>query len=136
MEDAGEMIEMIMDSGCRRTIVRPQAFKGKKVKKTIMVENLRTADGAITPNQGEIPITRRDASGNKLKVVTQLADVTKNLASWVDMVDRGNCGILPKDGDYTQRVKPAEETKTKLMKNGLAGARVPIMRKEHLLSWR
>ena len=33
--DSGrEKIEMIVDSGCRRTIIKPKDFKGMKVRKT------------------------------------------------------------------------------------------------------
>ena len=34
MGNAGDKIEMIVDSGCGRTIVKPKAFKGMKVKKS------------------------------------------------------------------------------------------------------
>ena len=47
MTDAGEKIELIVDSGCRRTIVKPKAFKDMRVKKTEHVgKNFRTANGA------------------------------------------------------------------------------------------
>ena len=50
MEDAGEKIEMIEDSGCRRTIVKPNAFRGMKMRKTAQVgKNFRTANGSTYP---------------------------------------------------------------------------------------
>ena len=56
MEDAGEKIEMVGDSGCRRTLVKPQAFKGMKVRQTANVgKEFRTAGGAHVANQGETP---------------------------------------------------------------------------------
>ena len=33
MDGRGETIDMIVDAECRRTIVKPRAFKGMKVKK-------------------------------------------------------------------------------------------------------
>ena len=62
-----------------------------KMRKTENVgKNFRTASGAHIPNQGETIIEGNDAAGGKLKVVAQVADVTKNLASVMEMVDRGN----------------------------------------------
>ena len=132
MEDADETIEMIADSGCRRTIVKPRAFKGMKVRKTDNVgKNFRTANGAHIPSQGETTIAGRDASGAKLKVVAQVADVTKNLASVMEMVDRGNWVIFHKEGGYIQTMKKDEELKVRTLMNTLKGARVPIARKRN-----
>ena len=39
VEDRSETIEMIVDSGCRRIIARPKAFKGMEMEKT---ENVGT----------------------------------------------------------------------------------------------
>jgi hypothetical protein len=130
VDDKEEKIEMIVDSGCRRTIVKPGAFKGMKVKKTDNVgKNFRTANGAHIPNQGETTIEGRDATGAKLKVVAQVADVTKNLASVMEMVDRGNWVIFHKEGGYIQTMKKEEELKMRTLMNTLKGARVPIARK-------
>ena len=130
VDDIEEKIEMTVDSGCRRTIVKPGAFKGMKVKKTDNVgKNFRTANGAHIPNQGETTIEGRDATGAKLKVVAQVADVTKNLASVMEMVDRGNWVIFHKEGGYIQTMKKEEELKMKTLMNTLKGARVPIARK-------
>ena len=102
VDDKEEKIEMIVDSGCRRTIVKPGAFKGMKVKKTDNVgKNFRTANGAHISNQGETTIAGKDAGGQKLKVVAQVADVTKNLASVMEMVDRGNWVIFNKEDGYS-----------------------------------
>ena len=88
--EGDETIDMIVDSGCRRTIVKPKAFKGMKVNRTENVgKNFRAANGAHIPNQGETTIAGKDRGGNKLKIVAQVADVTKNLASVMEMVDRG-----------------------------------------------
>ena len=68
VDDKEEKIEMIVDSGCRRTIVKPGAFNGMKVKKTDNVgKNFRTANGAHIPNQGETTIEGRDASVAKFE---------------------------------------------------------------------
>ena len=97
---------MIVDSGCRRTIVKPRAFKGMKVRKSENVgKNFRTANGAHIPNQGETTIEGKDAEGGKLKIVAQVADVTKNLASVMEMVDRGNWVMFHKTGGYIQTMK-------------------------------
>jgi hypothetical protein len=130
MGDASENIEMIVDSGCRRTIVRPKAFKGMQVKRTINVgKNFKAANGAHIPNQGETTITGKDKGGNKLRIIAQVADVTKNLASVMEMVDRGNWVIFHKDGGYIQTVKKDEDLKMRTLMNTLKGTRVPIERK-------
>ena len=129
IEDS-ETIDMIVDSGCRRTIVRPKAFKGMKVKKTDNVgKNFRAANGAHIPNQGETIIAGKDKGGNILKIVAQVADVTKNLASVMEMVDRGNWVMFHREGGYIQTMKPEEEVKMKTMMNTMKGARVPIEKK-------
>ena len=130
MEDKSEKIEMIVDSGCRRTIVKPKAFKGMKVKRTENVgNNFRTANGAHIPNQGEAIIEGQDTTVGKLKVVAQVADVTKNLASVMEMVDRGNWVIFNKEGGYIQTMKKEDEVKMGTLMNSLKGARVHIARK-------
>ena len=130
VDSGSEKIEMIVDSGCRRTIVRPKAFKGMKVKKSENVgKNFRTANGAHIPNQGETIIEGKDSAGGKLKVVAQVADVTKNLASVMEMVDRGNWVIFNKEGGYIQTMKKEDEVKMGTLMNTLKGARVPIARK-------
>ena len=74
MEGGTDKIEVIIDSGCRRTIVKPKAFKGTKVKATEHVgKNFRAANGAHTPNSGETVIEGRDKTGGKLKIVAQAA---------------------------------------------------------------
>ena len=109
METGEETIEMVVDSGCRRTIVKPKAFKNMKVKKTEHAEkNFRAANGAHIPNQGETIIEGRDASGGKLKVVAQVADGTKNLASVMEMVDRRNWVKFRKEGGCIQLMKKEE----------------------------
>ena len=91
METGEETIEMVVDSGCRRTLAKPKAFQKMKVKKTEHVGlNFRAANGAHIPSQGETIIEGRDASGAKLKVVAQFAEVTKSLASVMGMVDHGH----------------------------------------------
>ena len=101
-----------------------------KVRKTDNVgKNFRAANGAHIPNQGETTIAGKDRGGNKLKIVAQVADVTKNLASVMEMVDRGNWVIFHKEGGYIQTMKIEQEVKMKTMMNAMKGARVPIERK-------
>ena len=101
-----------------------------KVKRTENVgKNFRTANGAHIPNQGEAIIEGKDTTGGKLKVVAQVADVTKNLASVMEMVDRGNWVIFNKEGGYIQTMKKEDEVKMGTLMNSLKGARVPIARK-------
>ena len=57
MEDGSGNIEITSDSGLRRTIVKPEAFKGMKVQETEHVgQNFRADTGAHIPNQGETTI--------------------------------------------------------------------------------
>jgi len=130
MIGGGEKIEMIVDSGCRRTIVKPMAFKGMKVKKTENTgKNFKAANGNHIPNQGETTIVGKDIGGHAIKVVAQVAGVTKNLASVMEMVDRGNWVIFHKEGGYIQTMKKEEELKLKTLMNTLKGSRVPIARR-------
>ena len=130
MEGQEEKIEMIIDSGCRRTIVKPKAFNGMKVRKTEHFgKNFRAANGAHIPKQGETTIAGKDRGGNKLKIVAQVADVTKNFASVMEMVDRGNWLIFHKEGGYIQTMNGEEEVKMKTMMNTMKGARVSIERR-------
>ena len=84
-------------------MLSPKAFTGMKVKRTENVgENFRTANGAHIPNQGEAIIEGSDTTEGKFKVVVQVADVTSNLASVVEMADRGSWVIFIKEGGYIQ----------------------------------
>ena len=85
----------------------------------------------MEPNQGETIIEGSDAAGGKMKVVAQVADVTKNLASVMEMVDRGNLVIFHKEGGYIQTMKKEDELKMRTFMNTLKGARAPIARKEN-----
>ena len=71
-----------------------------------------------------------------MRIIAQVADVTKNLASVMEMVDRGNWVIFHKDGGYIQTVKKDEDLKMRTLMNTLKGARIPIARKGIILSWR
>ena len=62
-------------------------------------------------------------------MVAQVADVTKNLASVMEMVDRGNWAIFNKGGGYIQTMKKEDEVKMGTLMNSLKGTRVPIARK-------
>ena len=64
-----------------------------------------------------------------MKVVAQVADVTKNLASVMEMVDRGNWVMFNKQGGFIQTMKKEDELKVRTLLNTLKGARVPIERK-------
>ena len=64
-----------------------------------------------------------------MKVMAQVADVTKNLASVMQMVDRGNWILFHKEGGYIQTMKKEEELETRTLMNTLKGVRVPIVRK-------
>ena len=117
--------------------MKPKAFKGMKVKKSENVgKNFRTANGAHIPNQGETTIEGRDATGAKLKVVAQVADVTKNLASVMEMVDRGGWVIFHKEGGYIQTTKKDEELNVRTLMNTLKGARAPIARRGTFRFWK
>ena len=81
MEDEGEKIETIVESGCRRTTVKPDVCERTKVKNTENVgKNIEATHGAHTSGQVEAIIAGNDSGGHKLKVVAQVADVTKHLA--------------------------------------------------------
>ena len=55
----------------------------------------------------------KGATGGKFKVVAQVAGVAENLASVMEMVDRGDWVIFQKHGGYIQTMKPSEETRMK-----------------------
>ena len=63
-----------------------------------------------------------------MKVVAQVADVTKSLALVMVMVDRRNLVIFNKHGGYMQTMKKEEESKMRKLMSASKGARVPIQR--------
>ena len=72
-----------------------------RIKKTDNVRSdFRAADGVYKPNQGETPLSGKDSGGNEMKVVAQVADVTKNLASVMETRDWINCVLFHKNGGY------------------------------------
>ena len=50
-----------------------------------------------------------------MKVVAQVADVTKNLASVMEMVDRGNWATCHEEGGSIQTMKKDEELKVRTL---------------------
>ena len=58
----------------------------------------------ISSHEGETTSEGRDASGAKFRVAAQAADMT-DLASVMEMVDRGNWVTFNKEGGYTQTIR-------------------------------
>ena len=65
-------------------------------------------------------------------MVAQVADVTKILASVMEMVNRGNWVIFHKHRAYIQTMTPAEETTMKTLMNTLKRSRAAIERQGNL----
>ena len=133
-----ENVEMIVDSGCRRTIFKPEMVKkhALEVRTTPNTgRSFQAANGTTIPNQGEATLNGCDKTGNSLNIVGQVAATTKNLGSVMEMVDaklkggKKNWVMFHEAGGYIQTMTKEEEAEVKALLNKMRGARVPIERR-------
>ena len=92
-------IEFCIDAGAARTIVRPSDVKGRKIRTTESTgRNFRAANGNLIPNMGAVRLRGKANNDEKLAITAQVADVSKPLASAIEMVQSDNVIIMDKEG--------------------------------------
>lgn len=84
----GQRITFVMESGAIKTIGPPNSVPGMTIKKTKNTgKTFRVANGAQIPNHGETIVNGKSVNGTKMKVIAQVAEITKPLASANELVD-------------------------------------------------
>ena len=95
-----------MDSGAVKTILPRDAIPGMRIKKK-SGGKFRVANGTLINNLGETKIKGTGTvSGSQVEITSQVADVTKPLASATEMADQGNLVVLHKTGGIVKKLDP------------------------------
>ena len=85
----------MVDSGAIKTVIPPNTAPGMQIKKTKNIGRMFwCAGGNEIPNQGETTVQGTGENGGALKVVAQVAESTKPLASANEIVDAGNVVVM------------------------------------------
>lgn len=94
-----EELEMAVDSGAGETVLKltdvecVEIREGEARKRGVKYE---AADGTLIENEGEKEFVSWTENGAKVKMVAQVADVTKSLLSVRRVVDRGGTVVFKK----------------------------------------
>ena len=125
----GHRVTFVLDSGAVRTISPPGAVPGVEVYQTKLTgKNFRSASGHLIPNLGEAEV-KGSVMGQKTAFKSQVADITKPLASTNEMVDGGNVIIMHKAGGMIKRVSASTEADILNYIKGVLGESIPVTRR-------
>jgi len=124
-------IEFCFDSGAARTILRPRDVDVKKIVKTRDTgRNFRAANGGLIPNLGAIRMDGVAENQEKVSVVAQAAEVTKPLASAMEMVHADNVVVLTKAGGIVKKMSVEEVEELVQWMKKRKGSSIPISMKD------
>ena len=134
-QDSGvrtKRIEFCFDSGAVKTILRPRDVDERKIKKTTDTgRNFRAANGGLIPNLGAVELKGKSINNANMKVVAQVAEVTKPLASAVEMVQAGNVVVLSKQGGIIKHMDDKQMAQLEEFLQKMAGSVIPITLKDN-----
>ena len=120
---------MVFDSGAIKTVVPANTVPGMQIKKTKNTGRMfRSASGNEIPNQGETTIQGVGENGGALKVVAQVADITKPLASANEIVDAGNLVVMVKDEGLIKSLSPEDAKRVMDLIKSMKGTEIPMKR--------
>ena len=125
----GHQVTFVLDSGAVRTISPPGSVPGAETYRTKLTgKNFRSASGHLIPNLGETEV-KGSVSGQKIAFKSQVASITKPLASTNEMVDGGNVIIMHKEGGMIKRVSASTEKEILDYIQRIAGESIPVTRR-------
>jgi len=107
------------DSGAVDHVITTDAAKAFEVQETAASRaglSYRAANGTSIKNYGEKKINGVTQNGVGFNMSCQVADVKKNLASFVKMVEEGNDIVLSKKGSFIKHVQSGQVIKLDLDK--------------------
>ena len=106
--DDWEKITFIGDSGAVEHVINSETAKSSELKQTWASRNgltYRAANGTPIQNYGERRLRGTTDNNHGFKMVCQVTDCRKNLASLVKIVREGNDMVLSTKGSYIKNVK-------------------------------
>jgi len=124
----GHRLKFVLDSGAVKTILPKDALPGMKIDRS-KGGSFRVASGDVIPNIGSTKLIGTGAlNGNPTKIITQVADITKPLASVDEMVNSGMLVIMHKSGGIAKRFDIETERKIRDLVKGVQGNEVILER--------
>ena len=124
-----------MDSGAAKTISPKDMVPGLKPYRTKHTgASFRVANGKFIENQGEVALQGTTTNCERISVKSQVADVTRPLASTAEMVDSGNIVLMYKSGGIIKQVTPEQERSILNILSNYPGPSVPITRRQNVFS--
>ena len=124
----GYRIKFVLDSGAVKTIVPKDAIPGMKLDKT-KGGSFRVASGDVIPNLGSTKLKGTGTlGGSPLQVGTQVAEITKPLASVDEMVSSGMMVIMHRSGGIAKRLDPDTERKIRDLVKACKGSEIVLER--------
>ena len=112
-----------------KTIIPKEAIPGLKPDKTKGVGSFRCADGSVIPNLGAAKLKGTGTvGGSPMQVGTQVAEVTKPLASVDEMVSSGMMVIMHRSGGIAKRLDADSERKIRDIVKGCQGSEIVLER--------
>ena len=126
----GHKITFVLDSGAARTIAPRNMIPNVNPYKTKNTGKMfRVANGEQIPNEGELDLKGRASNGEKLRIKSQVANITRPLAATSEMVDAGNLVIMNKSGGLIKQLSEEDQAKVTKMIENASGPAVPVTRK-------
>jgi hypothetical protein len=124
----GHRLKFVLDSGAVKTIVPKDAIPGLTVDKS-KGGSFRVASGEVLPNLGSTKIKGVGAlSGSPMTIGTQVAEITKPLASVDEMVTNGMMVIMHRTGGIAKRLDIETERKIRDLVKSNQGHEVVLER--------
>ena len=124
----GHRLKFVLDSGAVKTIVPKDAIPGMKLDKS-KGGSFRVASGEVLPNLGPTKLEGVGTlNGSPVKIGTQVADITKPLASVDEMVTSGMMVIMHRTGGIAKRLSVETERKIRDLVKGEKGNEVVLER--------
>ena len=123
-------IEMVVDSGATDSVGPLNMIPNKKPqkgKKFGMQYNC--ANGHKVVNEGIIKMDGKTANQEPFSAIVQAADITKPLASTIDMVDADNFVCMTKTGGTAKKLSKEDVEKIMKIIQDAPGAAIPFSRK-------
>ena len=122
-------MKFVLDSGAVRTIVPPDAIPGMKVNKSSGGGAFRVASGQVIPNLGTVKIEGQGAiNQHRMRMKSQVAEVTKPLAAANEMVESGNMIVLHRTGGIAKKLTHSDEEKIRDIIKAAEGPELVLQR--------
>ena len=126
--DGGHRLKFVLDSGAVKTIIPKDAIPGMRIDRK-EGHSFRVANGDVIPNLGSTKLEGFGTlNGSPMKIGTQVADITKPLASVDEMVANGMMVIMHRSGGIAKRLDIETERKIRDLVKGTQGSEVILER--------